>query len=328
MKNKIVLRRNVEVNEKEVEVLIVINKEAFEKAVKSNWDSFVFADNDTEIAYLKIGAYVYPLYVTGDILIKDLINNKEYTNKDSKLLEKLALSKELYDESKFEIINNNWFNILISCEAKIQEDGAMLYHSYEDIVFEETPTTIEELAEILISKTVSSMTDEEISEQSIAGDITFKRLISNGNKNVEAIITVYKRETDLAILSNWDSLVFADNETWFANITVDNRSMDLGTSGTVTITNNDGDILFVNKDWKELGDLILKEGYLNEEQYNISDNNWFSLLLSSGELTENGDIEYRTYDDVVFEDKPTSISELVNLLAQYAENVLINENNN
>lgn len=177
-------------------------------------------------------------------------------------------------------------------------------------------------------KAVDSMTDEEILETSLSNDITFKRLISNGNKNVEARITVYKRETDLAILSNWDSLVFADNETWFANITVDNRSMDLGTSGTVTITNNNGDILFVNKDWKELRDLILKEGHLNEEQYNISDNNWFSLLLASGELNENGDIEYQTYDDVVFEDKPTSILELVDLLAQYAENVLISENNN
>lgn len=154
----------------------------------------------------------------------------------------------------------------------------------------------------------------------------FKRMLTINGEEIEAIVTVYEDNVNLAISTNWEPLVFADNETWLANIVVGNKSMDLTTSGTVTITNNDGDILFTNNDWKELKELILKEGKLDEEKYNVSDNNWFSLLLADGELNELGQVEYQTYDDVVFEDAPTSITELVDMLFQYAENVIISEN--
>lgn len=154
----------------------------------------------------------------------------------------------------------------------------------------------------------------------------FKRMLTINGEEIEAIVTVYEDNVNLAISTNWEPLVFADNETWLANIVVGNKSMDLTTSGTVTITNNDGDILFTNNDWKELKDLILKEGKLDEEKYNVSDNNWFSLLLADVELNELGQVEYQTYDDVVFEDAPTSITELVDMLFQYAENVIISEN--
>lgn len=154
----------------------------------------------------------------------------------------------------------------------------------------------------------------------------FKRMLTINGEELEAIITVYEDNVNLAISTNWEPLLFADNETWLANIIVANKSMDLTTSGIVTVTNKDGDILFTNNDWKELKDLILKEGKLNEEKYNLSDNNWFSLLLADGELNELGQVEYQTYDDMVFEDTPTSITELVDTLAQYAENVIISEN--
>lgn len=154
----------------------------------------------------------------------------------------------------------------------------------------------------------------------------FKRMLTINGEEIEAIVTVYEDNVNLAISTNWEPLVFADNETWLANIVVGNKNMDLTTSGTVTITNNDGDILFTNNDWKELKELILKEGKLDEEKYNVSDNNWFSLLLADGKLNELGQVEYQTYDDMVFEDTPTSISELVDKLFQYAENVIISEN--
>lgn len=153
----------------------------------------------------------------------------------------------------------------------------------------------------------------------------FKRMVTINGEELEVIVTVYEDNVNLAISTNWEPLVFADNETWLANIMVGNKSMDLTTSGTVTVTNNDGDVLFTNNDWKELKELILKEGTLDEEKYNLSDNNWFSLLLADGELNELGQMEYQTYDDVVFEDRPTSITELVDTLVQYAENVIISE---
>lgn len=326
MKNLSIFRKTTKVNEEEVQLLIIINREAFEEAVKSNWDSFVFADNNAEIAYLEIGQYVFSLYVTGDIFVKDLIRGKEYTNKDKEILKELAISKEIYDENKYEIIENNWFAISLSTESDTIRDGKILYNTYEDFTFTDSPKTVEELIELLMYYSLGSMTDDEKSTPSPVDTVVFKRMISDSKGNSEeAKITIYKKEADLAILSGWDSLVFADNETWFANITIGNRSMDLGTSGTVDIRDSENEMIFSNRDWKELGDKLLREGYLDDDKYNISNNNWFSLLLANGKPNSNGELEYETYDDVVFEETPNSILELADTLAVYAQNVVGSE---
>ena len=141
--NYIYFKKEISRAGKRIPVLIGINEQAFIKAVDSKWDSFIFATNDEEIAYLKIGKYIFSLYTIGDILVKDLCNNKEYTNKDYEKIQEIAISEEIYDEKLFEIIENNWFAVSVSEEN----------HTFDDIVFTDTPKTENDLIDSLINIT-------------------------------------------------------------------------------------------------------------------------------------------------------------------------------
>lgn len=112
---------------------------------KCNWESLYFPFNDEEFASVKIkrdeDILEFSLITTGDINIIDKKTDETYTNNDHEVIKKIIETKEIYNEELYEVVDNNWFEILISLNN----------YTADSIVFCEEPKTIDDFKKALIS---------------------------------------------------------------------------------------------------------------------------------------------------------------------------------
>jgi hypothetical protein len=130
------LRKIVKVNGADVNVCAdaeVVNQ-LFE-----NWDSLMFPNENILVATVSGEYGIMTLRITGEVKIVDIKTDLRLSNEEIK---ELAESKGIYDETRYDIINNNWFEIT-------SEDGNV------EEVLEAEPTNMDELADELAEYYVS-----------------------------------------------------------------------------------------------------------------------------------------------------------------------------
>lgn len=111
-------------------------------AIDKGWESLYFADNASILAELDIEDTVIALTTSGNVLITPEDGSYELTNEDKYAIRKRIDNGTLYES---EIQNNNWFEVY---------HGVYVEHNRVYIgahkIFEETPSTLEEVAECMV----------------------------------------------------------------------------------------------------------------------------------------------------------------------------------
>jgi len=116
-------------------------------------------------------------------------------------------------------------------------------------------------------------------------------------------IEVYESVIE-AMEQGWESLYFSKNEEVFATIYRGKNQLELTTSGEVRIVDYEEDNTLYNDNQDEIRDL-LKNGDVEDQGYEIANNNWFSISFS-----QYFEDNWLIVDDMPFESCPNNLLEL------------------
>lgn len=128
----------------DVEYSVVMYPKALDK-MNWSWESLVFPDNDETFAYVedKNNANMTYLVTNGKVKVTDMATEEDLSNDE---ISRLAKESKIDDCYRYYIGNNNWFSIEYCnrCGEPLEE------YVLEEDVFEATPKTLSELADILL----------------------------------------------------------------------------------------------------------------------------------------------------------------------------------
>lgn len=122
-------------------------------AIEMKWDSLAFADNKDIFIMAEAEGYVFELVTNGEVrILKDNGTGEVmYNNTNVQEIKELVVSKEIYTD-EYIIDANNWFALGFGRKL---DDGR--YNIEDDVIFEDTPDTIDSLIEIIVKHVCSCL---------------------------------------------------------------------------------------------------------------------------------------------------------------------------